>query len=110
MRLDHKRMKEKQIVKLMIELYCKGHHHDCLCDECNELLTYANKRIDLCPFMESKTFCSNCTVHCYDKTMRKKMKQVMCYSGPRMLFYHPILAIKHVICSYQEKRKKRKKV
>jgi hypothetical protein len=29
--------------------------------------------------------------------MRRKIKQVMRYSGPLMLFYHPVLAIKHLM-------------
>ena len=27
--------------------------------------TYARECSDKCPFMETKTFCSNCRVHCY---------------------------------------------
>ena len=40
--------------------------------------------------MESKTFCSNCRVHCYCPDMREKIRMVMRFSGPRMLFYHPV--------------------
>lgn len=34
-----------------------------------------------------------------------KIRAVMRFSGPRMLLYHPILAIWHLICSMREKRK-----
>lgn len=103
--IESKREKEKNIVKSMIKLYCKGHKHveDGLCDECKELMEYAHKRVDLCPFMETKTFCENCKVHCYNQEMRIKIKEVMRYSGPRMLLYHPIIAIRHGIESYKEK-------
>ena len=40
--------REKRVIKLMIELYChKKHQHKShgLCDECQELLTYAHKRL-----------------------------------------------------------------
>ena len=37
--------------------------------------------------METKTFCSNCKVHCYKPEMRKKIRAVMRFSGPRMIFY-----------------------
>ena len=53
--------------------------------------------MDSCPFMETKTFCSKCQVHCYKKDMREKIKEVMRFSGPRMLFHHPIIAIRHLI-------------
>ena len=55
--------------------------------------------------MQTKTFCSNCRVHCYKPDMREKIRQVMRFSGPRMLFYHPIRAIRHVIETKKEKRR-----
>ena len=54
--------------------------------------------------MATKTFCSNCKVHCYKEEMKEKIKIVMRYSGPRMLFYHPVMALKHVILSKKEKK------
>ena len=102
-KIVEKREKEKQMIKEMISLYCrKNHHSKQLCTDCNELLNYANMRIDKCPFMETKTFCSKCKVHCYKPDMQKKIKQVMRFSGPRMLFYHPILALRHLIESRKE--------
>ena len=105
MKQEEKRQKEKNVVSLMIALYCrKNHHTKELCPECEALTNYACSRIDHCPFMESKTFCSNCKVHCYSKDMRERIQQVMRFSGPRMIFYHPILAIRHLIESKKEKR------
>ena len=88
----------------MIALYCRKKHHTKtgLCPECAELEAYARMRSDKCPFMETKTFCSNCKVHCYKPVMREKIREVMRFSGPRMLFSHPVMAISHVI----EKREK----
>lgn len=99
-----KREKEKQVVSLMIELYCKKKHgsRQGICPNCKELNDYARLRSDKCPFMETKTFCSNCKVHCYKPQMREKICEVMRFSGPRMIFYHPILAIRHVIESKKE--------
>lgn len=95
--LSKKRNKEKILVSHMIGIYCKGNHSSKkLCEDCLELEEYAHKRIDLCPFMETKTFCSKCKVHCYQNDMRLKIKEVMRYSGPRLLFSHPILLIKHM--------------
>jgi hypothetical protein len=54
--------------------------------------------------MESKTFCSNCKVHCYKPEMREKIREVMRFSGPRMILHHPITSIRHVIESNKEKR------
>ena len=105
---ESKREKEKRVVGEMIALYCHGVHktkkHE-LCPECQELSDYAKSRSDHCPFMDTKTFCVNCKVHCYRKDMREKIRTVMRYSGPRMIFHHPVMAIHHVISVQQEKRK-----
>ncbi len=42
-------------------------------------------------------FCSKCPIHCYKPKMREHIREVMRYSGPRMIFYHPIIAIKHML-------------
>ena len=59
--------------------------------------------------METKTFCSNCKVHCYKPEMRARIQEVMRYAGPRMIFYHPLLAILHTIAMLKEKHDIKKK-
>lgn len=105
--IQKKREREKETVSLMIRLYCRKNHHskDGLCEECSELNEYARLRSDKCPFMETKTFCSNCRVHCYRPEMREKIKAVMRFSGPRMIFSHPVMAVRHVVESKREKRR-----
>lgn len=90
--------KEKLVVKEMIELYCKKKEKNKeLCEECKSLLDYAYKRLDYCKFGEYKSSCQKCPIHCYKKDMRERMRQVMRFSGPRMLFYHPVAALKHLL-------------
>lgn len=105
-----KRVREKQIVAFMIQLYCRKKHgtKKTLCAQCSALCAYAEQRSDKCPFMENKTFCSNCKVHCYKPEMRKKIREVMRFSGSRMILYHPISAFRHVISTKNEKRKMEK--
>lgn len=102
-----KREREKQIVSEMIRLYCRKRHgtRTGLCPECAVLDAYARTRSDRCPFMETKTFCSNCKVHCYKPEMREKIREVMRFSGPRMLFHHPVMAVRHVIESKREQKR-----
>ncbi len=104
--INDKRENEKRVVGQMISLYCRKNHHGReLCPQCRELLDYADQRVTKCPFMETKTFCSNCKVHCYKPEMREKIREVMRFSGPRMIFYHPVLAVKHLVLSFKEKRR-----
>ena len=106
MDVERKCLQEKETVSQMIALYCrKKHGGKTLCPECAPLDAYARSRSDNCPFMQTKTFCSNCKVHCYKKDMREKIRLVMRFSGPRMIFYHPVMAIRHLILSKKEKRK-----
>lgn len=110
--IQGKREKEKEVVSWMIQIYCRKKHgmKTGLCQDCATLAAYACARSEQCPFMNEKTFCSNCRVHCYKPEMRKKIRAVMRFSGPRMLFYHPVMAIKHVISTKAEvKRLKRTK-
>lgn len=102
-----KREKEKELASQMISLYCKKKHggRHGLCRDCAELDDYARARSDRCPFMETKTFCSNCKVHCYQPAMRGKIRDVMRFSGPRMIFRHPVTAISHVIETKKEKKR-----
>mgnify|MGYP006380488625 FL=1 len=96
---EQKREQEKYVVAEMIRIYCKGNHkiHKPLCPSCIELLKYCEARVNRCPMMETKTFCSACKVHCYKPQMREEIKKVMRYAGPKMITVHPILAIKHMI-------------
>lgn len=89
---------EKRTVKLMIGLYCRRKHRTpVLCDACAELLAYAHKRLDACRFGYEKSACKKCPVHCYAPAFRAKIREVMRFSGPRMLFRHPAAAIRHLL-------------
>jgi len=91
-------MREDKTVAAMIALYCHQHHSgDGLCPECSALLDYTRQRLDKCPFQEGKTTCAKCPVHCFQPAMRERIRAVMRYSGPRMIFRHPIAAIRHLI-------------
>ena len=101
---EKKREREIQTVSCMISLYCrKKHGGKKLCESCSQLLKYAADRSGRCPFMENKTFCSNCKVHCYSPAMREKIREVMRFSGPRMIFVHPVMAVRHLVFTKREK-------
>jgi hypothetical protein len=103
--------REKKPIEAMINIYCHCQHgtRDILCPECRELLDYANLRLDRCPFQENKTTCANCRVHCYKPIMRDMVKVIMRYSGPRMMYHHPLMAFRHFIDGFRKETGRVKK-
>ncbi len=98
-RIEH----EQRTVRRMIEIYCQHKHshkgsegEGTLCQECQELLDYALLRLSRCKFGEGKPACVNCPVHCYKPDKRRAIAQVMRHSGPWMLFYNPLMTVRHL--------------
>jgi predicted amidophosphoribosyltransferase len=91
--------RERRTIKAMMTLYCRDRHggKKALCADCAELFSYANQRLDRCPFGEEKPTCAKCPVHCYQTQQREKIRAVMKYAGPRMTLRHPILAARHLL-------------
>lgn len=82
---------EKSTVSLMIAYYCRQHHHtEGLCEECQGLKDYAFGRIRNCVLLPGKPVCASCHIHCYKPSMREAIRNVMRYSGPRMMLRHPV--------------------
>ncbi|MDR0500137.1 MAG: nitrous oxide-stimulated promoter family protein [Coriobacteriales bacterium] len=108
-------VQEQQAIDLMIRLYCKGNKHNdehkserscgrenicntqSLCKDCQDLRDYAIERLARCPVVETRTFCQFCKIHCYRNSMRTKITDVMRYSGPKIIFYKPLYAIRHLL-------------
>lgn len=106
---------EKKVVGLMIRMYCRRHcrrnGQACrtgrthqggrsgspLCPECAALLDYALRRLDSCRFGNDKPSCRKCPVHCYRADMRERIRTVMRWAGPRMIFHHPLAATRHLL-------------
>ena len=90
--------REWRTLQVMIRIACRDLHggRKALCAGCEELRLYAERRLAKCPFAEEKPTCVACPVHCYEAEMRERVRQVMRYAGPRMLFRHPILALLHL--------------
>ena len=90
---------------LFINLYCSYKHaeaerkpvdlkgHDVhtiagktivLCPECTKLLAHAFVKRSHCP-MHPKPMCKHCPSHCYHPTYRAQIREVMKFSGRKML-------------------------
>lgn len=123
-----KRARELRTVSQMIAIYCAGNHahdeHDCvhdehgdrterteraecgepLCAACKEIDEYAALRTRKCRRMENKISCELCQNHCYAPEMQERIREVMRYAGPRMIWHHPIAAIRHLATKFKRNR------
>ena len=89
--------REHQTMAAMIGCYCQAQHHSVagLCPECQQLLDYAALRLERCRFGAEKPVCAKCPVHCYQRLRREQIRAVMRYAGPRMVWLHPVLSLRH---------------
>jgi Nitrous oxide-stimulated promoter len=89
--------REWETMSAMVRIYCRDHHHhaDGLCAECRQFLDYAGVRLERCRFGEEKPTCANCPVHCYQRDRREQARLVMRYAGPRMMWEHPVMSLRH---------------
>lgn len=109
--MNKRLQREQKTIGKMVKMYCRSKHnsHKSLCEDCSNLLTYALSKIDRCLFGEEKPACSECWVHCYAKENREKIRIVMRFAGPRMMYTHPYLGIMHFVDKYRFESTKKKK-
>ena len=98
-------LKDLKTLALFIDLYCRYKHPDSprreanllthdvkliagktivLCPECAKLLAHAFVKRSHCP-MHPKPMCKHCPSHCYHPTYRAQIREVMKFSGRKML-------------------------
>jgi hypothetical protein len=97
--------KDLKTLALFISLYCRYRHADLpkrpaemkthdvaaiagrpieLCPECMKLLAHAFTKRSHCP-MQPKPQCKHCPSHCYHPTYRAQIREVMRFSGKKLL-------------------------
>lgn len=55
-----------------------------LCPDCRSLLDYALEKRRKCP-LDPKPSCKQCHIHCYSKEYRARIREIMAFSGRRMI-------------------------
>lgn len=98
-------LREKKTFQAMLRLYCRAHHQagGPLCEDCRELLQEAWQRLDHCRYQKTKPPCGRCPANCYPPATRSQVRQIMAFSGPRMLLHHPLLALLHLLDKRRDK-------
>lgn len=92
--------REQDTFRCMAHIYCDHHHPHAggvLCDDCENLMRYAEKRLEKCPYGSDKPTCANCPIHCYKPAQREQARIIMRFAGPRMTLRHPLRAINHLL-------------
>ena len=75
--------KERHTLRKFVAVFCHEKHNGAegnLCEECTDLLRYAEERLDKCP-LDPKPKCKDCPVHCYNAEYRGRIREVMKFSG-----------------------------
>lgn len=95
--------RERVTVRAMVTMCCRRYHGGTeLCESCEALADYADRKLDRCPYGGEKPACTKCPIHCYQPEARERMREVMRFAGPRMLWTHPYLAIRHLLDERKE--------
>ena len=55
-----------------------------LCPDCQALLDYALTKRRRCP-LDPKPSCKHCPIHCYSTEYRARIREIMAFSGRRMI-------------------------
>jgi hypothetical protein len=102
--LTGEQINDLKILARFIVIFCHARHHrdaaaertvpellqpkkgpkQTLCPDCAELLEHGMKKRAACP-LDPKPTCKSCHVHCYTPEQRLKVREIMAYSGRRMI-------------------------
>jgi len=92
--------KDIRLIGKFVEVYCNGKHGAVdrnpfnlpaemgerrLCLECSAFMQYAVTRRIKCPLEAEKPSCKHCRTHCYNKANLAKVKEIMAYSGMKLM-------------------------
>jgi hypothetical protein len=96
--------REWQTMTAMVRIYCRDCHRPAtgLCMECQQLLNYAGGRLERCCFGVEKPACARCPVHCYQRERREQVRVIMRHAGPRMLWEHPLMSLRHWLDGFRK--------
>lgn len=96
--------REHHTMAAMVRIFCRDKHatKTGLCPECRQFLDYAGVRLERCRFGEEKPTCARCPVHCYQRDRREQARVVMRYAGPRMMWEHPVMSLRHWLDGFRK--------
>lgn len=102
--LTSQQAKELKVLLAFVRLFCSHKHQAAnrlpvvlpselsgvfrkpisLCPECHGLVEHAIQKRRKCP-LDPKPSCKHCHIHCYSKEYRARIREIMGYSGRKMI-------------------------
>jgi hypothetical protein len=96
--------RDLKVLVQFVRIYCQARHADAprspaelpeevgtmfrrpvqLCPDCRGLLEHGLEKRRTCP-LEPKPTCKNCRIHCYSREYRAKIREIMAFSGRKMI-------------------------
>lgn len=98
--MSRQQKKDIRLIGKFVEVYCAGRHGSSgrstfqlpaglgqrrLCSECGQFLAYAMAKRIKCPLEAEKPSCKACRIHCYAPAQRERVREIMAYSGRKLL-------------------------
>lgn len=91
--------RDVRLIGKFTELWCRGKRHPgaaphalewglgefVLCPDCAAFIDYAAKKRVVCPLETQKPTCKRCKIHCYAPSQRAMVRDIMSWSGRRMI-------------------------
>lgn len=96
-----KNVRDLKTLEAIGRIYCKAHHQGTeqdeagLCPSCREAVESTFARAANCPNHQTNN-CEDCEVKCQRGDAQKRIKQIMRYSAPRMIFCHPLMTLEYL--------------
>lgn len=102
--LTAEQFKDIRILARFIRIYCHAKHagkiggevvlpeelqprrrgQSTICSDCMALLEHGIRKRNLCP-LNPKPTCRKCHIHCYSPEYRQKIREIMSFSGRKLL-------------------------
>ena len=89
--------KDRRVLEAMGSIYCQGNHADAqkdeggMCPECRATIENTLSRAASCPYGHQ-----DCKTHCQRGDAQIRIKAIMRYAAPKMMFRHPIMAFEYL--------------
>lgn len=98
--------KDLATLEAMAQIYCDAHHIGMnkdavnLCIECREAVIATLNRTQVCPNGHIHN-CQDCDIKCQRGDGQSRIKAIMAYSAPRMLWRHPLMTFTYLRKKFQ---------